>query len=304
MTARGALHARDMCTDTGMCMRCMRDAQHAARARRTRMARRPWHDAHGTAMPRYAAEVLSAKPDEETVTVSYDDLFEGPAGTIPIREELKSTRIRPKPPNPPADWAAGLTPGMRLELRHDDGWWPVDFISKQVARLFRCLCSPRVTHPPSATLASQSLAAHPSRGPYPSSPLHSHAPPFTPRLRRSTPTAPSSPGRTSRPRGISSRSPISAPGGPGRLPPTRGHGRAAPRPKARAASAAVAAGGVVRWAAVGAATSATHAGSAREGGRTAVTGGGTRSSTGGGGSGCDAVTWVGVRGGGAEGVSG
>lgn len=75
--------------------------------------------------------MLAAK-DAETATVQYDDLFEGPSGTAPYKEELRSSLLRPKPPEPPADWWAALTPGCGLELQHELGWWQVKYVASQV----------------------------------------------------------------------------------------------------------------------------------------------------------------------------
>ena len=80
---------------------------------------------------RYAAEVLSAK-DAESVVVVYDALYQrAGAGAAPSKEDVSSQLVRPKPPEPPSDWAAKLQPGSAVELRHEEGWWQCQYVAKQ-----------------------------------------------------------------------------------------------------------------------------------------------------------------------------
>lgn len=83
----------------------------------------------------YLAEVLSAK-EAGACTVQYDGLYETPPagqpGTTPVQETVSSDHLRPKPPATPPNWPEKLTVGMPLELRHDDGWWQVTYVSTKV----------------------------------------------------------------------------------------------------------------------------------------------------------------------------
>ena len=83
----------------------------------------------------YAAEVLSAK-EAGACTIQYDALYEVPAAgmpaTTPVQETLSTDNLRPKPPATPDGWPEKLTPGMPLELNHEDGWWHVTYVSTKV----------------------------------------------------------------------------------------------------------------------------------------------------------------------------
>ena len=48
-----------------------------------------------------------------------------------LPRQVPTTRLRPKPPEPPADWQATLKPGHDIELSHEQGWWPMKFVARQ-----------------------------------------------------------------------------------------------------------------------------------------------------------------------------
>jgi hypothetical protein len=48
-----------------------------------------------------------------------------------LPRQVPTTRLRPKPPAPPADWQATLKPGHDLEMSHEQGWWPMKFVARQ-----------------------------------------------------------------------------------------------------------------------------------------------------------------------------
>jgi hypothetical protein len=69
--------------------------------------------------------------------VQYEHLYEQPASEgqavgAPCQETVPAGQLRPIPPEPPAGWSDKLSPGAPLELSHEDGWWTVSFVARQV----------------------------------------------------------------------------------------------------------------------------------------------------------------------------
>jgi hypothetical protein len=75
----------------------------------------------------YLAEVVDAK-DSAAVLVQYEALYQDD-GSTPLTERIKASRLRPTPPPPAADWLGALAGGAACELRHEDGWWEVEYVS-------------------------------------------------------------------------------------------------------------------------------------------------------------------------------
>uniref|UniRef100_A0A7S3C2C9 Agenet domain-containing protein n=1 Tax=Haptolina ericina TaxID=156174 RepID=A0A7S3C2C9_9EUKA len=75
----------------------------------------------------YAAEVINAK-DYAQLLISYDSLFEEDNPTKQLTEHVTADQLRPKPPDPPANWQTTLVEGQPIEMIHDGGKWEVDFI--------------------------------------------------------------------------------------------------------------------------------------------------------------------------------
>ena len=78
----------------------------------------------------YLAEVIKLK--EGVSTIQYDALFEKGEEKTEVKETLKSDHLRPKPPELPEGWDEKLSPGTPLELKHEDGWWQVTYVSSRV----------------------------------------------------------------------------------------------------------------------------------------------------------------------------
>ena len=77
----------------------------------------------------YSAEVLKADVPEKPY-VQYDGLYDPPGGPN-LKEEIGATRLRPMPPPPKHDWSRHLVEGQGLEMKHDCGWWQVEFVSNE-----------------------------------------------------------------------------------------------------------------------------------------------------------------------------
>jgi len=75
----------------------------------------------------YSGEVLKAAAK---VTVRYDALFEEDSDAKrPLTETLEPGRLRPLPPKAQEGWLRKAKAGLPLELKHDGGWWQVEFVS-------------------------------------------------------------------------------------------------------------------------------------------------------------------------------
>ena len=81
---------------------------------------------------RYAAQVLAAGRGDGMVQLQYTHLYEAAHSKSALVEWSCNFRgndddevLRPVPPPPPDGFAAALQPGDEVEVRFEEGWWPV-----------------------------------------------------------------------------------------------------------------------------------------------------------------------------------
>jgi hypothetical protein len=81
---------------------------------------------------RYAAQVLAAGRGDGMVQLQYTHLYEAAHAKSALVEWSCNFRgndddevLRPVPPPPPDGFAAALQPGDEVEVRFEEGWWPV-----------------------------------------------------------------------------------------------------------------------------------------------------------------------------------
>ena len=89
-------------------------------------------DKGGLAGARYAAQVLAAGGGDGMVQLQYTHLYEAAHSKSALVEWSCNFRgndddevLRPVPPPPPDGFAAALQPGDEVEVRFEEGWWPV-----------------------------------------------------------------------------------------------------------------------------------------------------------------------------------
>jgi hypothetical protein len=77
-----------------------------------------WYAGSKVRGPRHAG-------DRQTFLIRFDELDASDESDERLAEWVFSECIRPAPPEPPADWRTGLSPGARLDLFYEGGWWGV-----------------------------------------------------------------------------------------------------------------------------------------------------------------------------------
>lgn len=80
---------------------------------------------------RYTARIVEVAG--KRVHVEFDDFFEEGSEVTLLRDWVKMDQLRPPPPATPPDFFHGLGSGDALELRHEDGWWAVQYMERRAA---------------------------------------------------------------------------------------------------------------------------------------------------------------------------
>ena len=81
---------------------------------------------------KYAADVLGRKAG--AVHVEHYHLFDEDDESLRLKEWAAAAQVVREPPPPPDGWLSGVRVGQQLEMRHEEGWWPVKVLEAAARR--------------------------------------------------------------------------------------------------------------------------------------------------------------------------